>query len=82
MQAIIERFRGQTAVRLTLPEATDVAVVVYDAAGRRVAVLAEGRRGAGETTLVWNAQGLPAGRYVARATAAGQTATHALTVVR
>ncbi len=75
-------FRGQTAVRLTLPEAMDVTVVVYDATGRRVATLAEGRRGAGETTLVWNAAGLPAGRYTVRATAAGHTATHGLTVIR
>ena len=75
-------FRMRTALRLGLPEAADVSVVVFDAQGRRVAVLAEGRRGAGETTLVWDAAGLPAGRYTVRAASGGQTATHALTLLR
>ncbi|HEX9952844.1 MAG TPA: cytochrome c peroxidase [Rubricoccaceae bacterium] len=75
-------FRGRTALYLTLPETTDVSVVVFDAAGRRVGVLAEGRRGAGETTLVWDAAGLPAGRYTVRAVSGGQAATHALTLLR
>ncbi len=74
--------RGQTALRLALPEASDVAVAVFDARGRRVATLAEGRRGAGETRLVWDAAGLPAGRYLVRATAGSQSATQSITVIR
>ncbi len=57
-------------------------VAVFDIRGRRVAVLAEGRRGAGETRLVWDAAGVPAGRYLVRATAGSQSATQSVTVVR
>ena len=75
-------FRNRTALRLTLGETTDVTVDIFDATGRRVARLADGPRAAGETTLAWDASGLPAGRYVVRAAAGGRTVTTGLTVVR
>ena len=75
-------FAARTALRLTLAAASDVAVDVFDATGRRVVRLAEGRRGAGATVLPWDAGGLPAGRYTGRATAGGQSVSRGLTLVR
>ena len=75
-------FARRTALRLTLASASEVAVDVFDATGRRVARLAEGRRAAGATVLPWDAAALPAGRYTVRATAGGQTVTRGLTLVR
>jgi len=75
-------FAGRTSVRLTLPDAADATVAVFDATGRRVATLADGPRAAGATVLAWQPDGLPAGRYLVRATAGGRTATVALTLTR
>ena len=75
-------FRTRTTLRLTLATAADATLDVFDSQGRRLTRLARGARGAGETTVVWDASGMPAGRYVARATVGGETVTLALTVVR
>ena len=72
---------GATVV-YTLPEAAEVQLAVYDALGRRVAVLAEGRRAAGRHEAVFDGGRLPAGPYVVRLAAGGQSLTQPLTLVR
>ena len=58
-------FRGATAVRFTLPQATDVTLEVYDLLGRRVALLLDDARLAADTHEVrFDAQGLPSGAYL------------------
>ena len=74
--------RGRTTVRLGVPEAGPVDVAVYDAVGRRVAVLASGERAAGWHDLGVEAGTLAPGVYVVRAVAGGSVATRTLTVVR
>ena len=74
--------RGAATVVLTLAEASEVRVVVYDVLGREVAVLAEGPLGAGEHALAFEVAGLPAGLYVVRAEGKGFTASRRVTVVR
>ena len=59
-------FNPRTTVRFAVPEASAVRVGVYDVLGRRVAVLAEGMRGAGWHEVVWEARGLASGLYVVR----------------
>lgn len=74
--------RSHATVRLGVPEAGPVEVAVYDAVGRRVAVLAAGERAAGWHDLGVEAGGLAPGLYVVRAVAGGSVATRTLTVAR
>ena len=72
---------------MTLPSAVDVRVEVFDLAGRRVRVLAEGSRGAGSSDLVWDLrddQGrmLHAGMYLVRAQIGASTWMRRVSVVR
>ncbi|MEM1042823.1 MAG: choice-of-anchor B family protein, partial [Bacteroidota bacterium] len=59
---------GRTTLTLTLDQAQEVSVVVYDALGSRVATLFEGALGAeAARSLVFDGSGRPAGLYVVRA---------------
>ncbi|MEM8558413.1 MAG: T9SS type A sorting domain-containing protein [Bacteroidota bacterium] len=69
---------SQAAVRVSA--ASDVRVVVYDVLGREVAVLLDGPPTAAPLRL--DAQELPTGLYVVRATTAQGTLTRSLTVTR
>ncbi|HLA63976.1 MAG TPA: T9SS type A sorting domain-containing protein [Rhodothermales bacterium] len=71
---------GAAVVTLTLDAPETVTVAVYDALGRRVFGLLEGRRGAGTHTLALDTAGLPAGLYVVRAAAGGASVTRRLVV--
>jgi len=80
-------FRGAATVTLTLVRPSEVEAAVYDALGRRVAVLASGRFGAGRHALALGGTGLPAGVYVAYVTAdsgggAPAVAVRRLTITR
>ncbi|WP_397547222.1 T9SS type A sorting domain-containing protein [Rhodothermus marinus] len=58
---------GLTTLRLALPEASQVSVVVYDVLGRAVARLAGGEFSAGVHEVRWLAgSGLPSGTYMVR----------------
>ncbi len=67
----------QPSVRISLSEPVTLVVDVFDAQGRRVARLAEGRRPAGIHTLP--VAGLAPGVYVARVVAVGPAGTHRAT---
>jgi hypothetical protein len=59
-------FNPTTSIAFGLPKESEVRLEVYSALGQRVAVLAEGRYGAGVHTVVWDTHGegqaaLPAG---------------------
>ena len=60
-------FQSTAAVTLTLTEAGAASVSVYDALGRRVAVLHDGPLGAGPHTFRIDGGGLAPGLYVVRA---------------
>jgi hypothetical protein len=57
---------GVTVLPLSLPAAADVQAAVYDALGRRVRVLHEGRLQAGMHDLALDGAGLAPGVYVVR----------------
>ncbi len=65
---------GRTLIPYALPEAADVRVEVYDALGRRVAVVVDGQREAGRHEAALEAGRLASGVYLYRmtATAPGQ----------
>jgi len=73
---------GIGRLRYTVPEAGPVRLVLYDALGREVAVLAEGAVPAGTHEAVLDAAGLTPGVYVVRLTAGADVLTRRLTVAR
>ena len=56
----------QTTVRVGLPEASAITLVVYDVLGRQVRVLVDGTRAAGTHEVVFEAGNLPSGTYLVR----------------
>jgi endonuclease/exonuclease/phosphatase family metal-dependent hydrolase len=75
-------FRAQSSMTYTLPAAAEVRLDVFDALGRQVQTLVEGRRPAGTHQASLQGAGLAPGLYVVRLTASGQTATRRLVRVR
>jgi len=55
---------GAFSVAFSLPRTSDVVLSLYDLAGRRVAVVAEGEYAAGRHEVVFDAAGLPSGVYL------------------
>jgi len=73
-------FGRQTAIRYALPYESDVALRVYNTAGRVVTTLVCGRQKAGRYRASWDISGVPAGRlpcgtYFCRLEAGEFTAT-------
>jgi hypothetical protein len=73
---------GRTTLAFDLAAPADVRLAVYDALGRRVAVLAEGTRPAGRHEVTWGADALAPGVYVVRLEAGGAALTRRVTLVR
>ena len=75
--------RGAVTVRFELAEVSDVTGIVYSVTGAVVARLADGQPFAtGTQVLTWEAEGVAAGVYVARVSAAGETQTARVVLVR
>ena len=76
-------FTSSTRLTLTVEQATSLSVAVHDALGRRVALLHDGFVQAGTYTLRVDANDLPPGLYLVRATdGRGQTATRSVSLAR
>lgn len=80
-------FTPSTEISYTLPEAGRVRLAAYDAAGRQVAVLADGAQAAGRHTARWNGHdaagnALPAGVYLVRLEAGGWMTSRKLVIAR
>ncbi|OZC02557.1 cytochrome c peroxidase [Rubricoccus marinus] len=73
---------GATAFRFALGAPGPVALEVFDARGRRVAMLANGNRAAGEHTVRLNAAPLAPGAYVARLRTGGESRSVRFAVAR
>ena len=74
---------GNAHVRFALAESADVTVAVYDALGRRVAVLADGSPlASGPHDLAFPTASLAPGVYVVRVMAGAESASRTVTVVR
>ena len=74
--------RGRATLRVSLPEAAQATVEVFDLVGRRVAVLLGGPQAAGMHEVSFDAGALPSGLYLVRLSAGGQVRTERLAVVR
>ncbi len=77
----------EVSLRFALPAASWAKVAIFDVAGRRVRVLADGPRGAGPHDVTWNGagpDGVPAapGVYFARVESAGVSVLRKVTLLR
>ncbi len=75
-------FNPQTTLRFDLPEGQQVRLVIYNALGRKVRVLANGYLSAGSHELSFRARELPSGLYFARLETATGVSTHTLTLMK
>lgn len=75
-------FTSETTIELTVLEAGPVTVEVYDALGRRVGVLVDEERSAGQHLLRWNARGASSGVYVVLARAGAASVRLPVALVR
>jgi hypothetical protein len=80
-------FNPATTIPFRLERATHVTLSVYDAAGRRVALLLDDAQPAGEHSIVWDGRDealreVPSGIYFARLTFDGGTAVRKLVCLR
>ncbi|MEL6445678.1 MAG: T9SS type A sorting domain-containing protein [Bacteroidota bacterium] len=73
---------GQGRVQVTLSQAAEARVEVFDLLGRRVALLHEGLLAAGTNTLALDVQGLAPGTYVLRAGSGTTSAARRLVIAR
>ena len=78
--------RGATTLSLELTASARATVVVYDAAGRRVRLLADGELGAGAHAIAWDGRdqrgaAVPAGVYFVRAAAGEERSEQRLVVI-
>ena len=75
--------RGPVTVPLALPASAAVWAEVYDARGRRVAVVADGaEREGGYPEIAWDAGGVPAGVYLVRVWTPTEAAVARVVVTR
>ncbi|NNF58239.1 MAG: T9SS type A sorting domain-containing protein [Rhodothermaceae bacterium] len=75
-------FTSSTTLRYDIAVAGPVRLTVFDALGRRVAVLVDDEHAAGHHTVAFEARGLPSGRYLVRLEAAGSVHTRQVALLR
>lgn len=75
-------FNPSTTIPFELAQSADVRLEVYDMLGRRVALLVNETRQAGEHTAVFESGNLPSGMYIARLQAGEQVFTQKMVMVK
>ncbi|MBN1757538.1 MAG: aryl-sulfate sulfotransferase, partial [Chitinispirillaceae bacterium] len=71
-----------TAINITIPRNTDVAVKIYNADGREVATLVNQYLSTGNYSFPWNANGLAGGMYFVRLVTKNYTTAHRMVVLQ
>ncbi len=62
-------FNPSTIINFSIPEASNVKLIIFDALGREVETLIDNKMGAGNYNADWNASSFSAGIYFYRITA-------------
>ena len=75
-------FNPSTRIIFNLEREGTTRLEIFDAAGRRVDVLVDGVRSAGEHEVVWQAARQPSGVYFAKLTSGGKSAIRAMMLVK
>jgi FG-GAP-like repeat/Secretion system C-terminal sorting domain len=71
-QAFPNPFNAATTLVVSLPNASDLTVTVYNVSGQRVVTLADGQVSTGSHSYTFDATGLASGLYFVQATVPGQ----------
>ena len=71
-----------TRISYSIPKRSDVLVQAFDVMGREVARIASGTKDVGSYDAVWDTKLLPAGSYIIRLSAGGESAAKVVEVVR
>ncbi len=71
-----------SVITYTITKDARVSLKVYDASGRLISTLVDGRQTAGTKTVNWNTKNLSSGIYFLRLEAEGKIATHKLILVK
>lgn len=75
-------FNPTTTISFSIPEAGNISLKIYDQLGNVVASLAEGRRGAGYYSFVFDARALSSGVYYSRLSLDGNILTGKLALIK
>ena len=75
-------FNPSTTISVSIPEATDISVDVFDLLGRPVANLLRGPVRAGTRLLTFEGDALPSGTYIIRAQAGQHTVSQHVTLLK
>jgi subtilisin family serine protease len=75
-------FNGVATIAYQLPRPGAAEVAVYDALGRKVALVASGWQTAGRHFARWESAGIASGAYLARLTTEGETITRSVISIR
>ncbi len=75
-------FNPATTIKYSVAKAGEVQLSVYNMMGQKVANLVSGTKSAGSYAISWNAEGMASGMYFYRLSAAGQTMTRQMTLIK
>jgi len=75
-------FNGVARIGLELPRPSQAALMIYDLSGRELRNIPLGRLPAGRSSFSFDAEELPAGLYLAKLTAGGETRLAKLTLIK
>lgn len=75
-------FNSSTEFRFALTRSSRVELLIFDVTGRRVGTVINHFMTAGEHSVIFDARNLPSGIYFARLSAAGQSQSHKLLLLR
>ncbi|NQV72469.1 multicopper oxidase domain-containing protein [bacterium] len=75
-------FTDWTTISYSLDRDSDVKIMVFDAVGREVKTLFEGRRAAGANETIWKAGSVPSGTYFVQISINGKPRSHAVQISR
>ncbi|MFQ5906733.1 MAG: T9SS type A sorting domain-containing protein [bacterium] len=75
-------FADRTAIKYELPKAGDVKVLVYDATGRLVEILIDGKQRAGIHEVVWDGNRVRSGIYFYKIVTPDYTSTRKMVVLK
>lgn len=74
-------FNPSTTIEFEIPQASEISLRLYNILGEEVAIIADGLRDAGRHAVRWEPQGLAAGVYFYRLSAAGSVAVRKLMIL-
>ena len=75
-------FNPTTTIAFSIPEDSDVRLVIYDMLGRQVATLVDETKSAGSYDVTFNAENLASGTYIYRLHAGENLKTRTMTLVK